>query len=38
LARWLIRIWGFTKGKGLPLPAEDQRTTFTLAALGGPAA
>jgi len=35
LVRWLIRIWGFSKGKGLPLPADDQRTTLTLAALSG---
>jgi hypothetical protein len=35
LVRWLIRIWGFNKEKGLPLPADDQRTTLTLAALSG---
>ena len=35
LGRWLIRIWGFNKDKGLPLPADDQRTTLTLAALSG---
>jgi hypothetical protein len=35
LVRWLIRIWGFSKEKGLPLPADDQRTTLTLAALSG---
>jgi hypothetical protein len=35
LVRWLIRIWGFKKEKGLPLPADDQRTTLTLAALSG---
>jgi len=35
LVRWLIRIWGFTKDKGLPLPVDDQRTTLTLAALSG---
>ena len=35
LCRWAIRIWGFNKDKGLPLPADDQRTTVTLAALSG---
>jgi len=35
LCRWLIRFWGFNKDKGLPLPADDQRTTLTLAALSG---
>lgn len=35
LVRWLIRIWGFSKDKGQPLPADDQRTTLTLAALSG---
>ena len=35
LVRWLIRIWGFSKDKGLPLPSDDQRTTLTLAALSG---
>ncbi len=35
LVRWLIRMWGFSKDKGLPLPADDQRTTLTLAALSG---
>jgi hypothetical protein len=35
LTRWLIRIFGFNKEKGLPLPADDQRTTLTLAALSG---
>ncbi|MEI8290976.1 MAG: hypothetical protein WCH99_16040 [Verrucomicrobiota bacterium] len=35
LCRWLIRIWGFNKDHGLPLPADDQRTTLTQAALSG---
>jgi hypothetical protein len=35
LVRWLIRIWGFNREKGLPLPADDQRTTLTQAALSG---
>ena len=35
LVRWLIRLWGFMKVKGLPLPADDQRSTVTLPALSG---
>jgi hypothetical protein len=34
LVRWLLRIWGFNKEKGLPLPA-DERGTLTPAALAG---
>lgn len=34
LVRWLIRIWGFDKDKGLPLPS-DERGTLTAAALAG---
>ena len=32
--RWLLRLWGFDKEKGLPLPA-DERGTLTPAALAG---
>lgn len=34
VVRWLIRIWGFIKEKGLPLPS-DERGTLTAAALAG---
>lgn len=34
ITRWSIRFWGFTKDKGLPLPA-DERGTLTSPALAG---
>lgn len=34
VVRWLLRIWGFAKEKGLPLPS-DERGTLTAAALAG---
>ena len=34
-ARWIIRIWGYNKDKGLPLPADDRTGTLTAPAVAG---
>lgn len=34
-ARWLIRIWGFDRDKGLPLPADERTGTLTAPAVAG---
>ena len=34
-ARWLLRIWGYNKDKGLPLPADERTGTLTAPAVAG---